>query len=140
MYMVTIPQLHVLPYIFIAGVYVNACPIITSGGPPAACRTACCTAQRVCVRACLQTYFTFCCRHCHLCTLHSVRCQIKKLSQLADLITSMTSRYFPPFALHSAAATKVSVQCTERHPSLTDTLQPNSRFRNTPIPASAADR
>jgi len=52
----------------------------------------------------------------------------------------MTSRYFPPFVFHSAAATKVSVECKGRHPSLTDTLQCNSTFRNTSIRASPAVR
>ena len=34
MHMVTIQQLHVRHYIFMVGIYVNAFPVITSGGPP----------------------------------------------------------------------------------------------------------
>jgi len=147
--------------------YVSAFPVFTSEGPPAVCMPTCCTAHRASVtgaqhsanravlwcsgqcvssvRACVPTkkYFTFRSRHCPLCTLYSVRCQIKKFSQLADLITSgkllgiiMTSRYFPPLVFHSAAATKVSVQCTERHP--IHFSPNNSTFRNTSIPASSA--
>jgi len=49
MYMVTIPQLHALSYIFMVGLYGNAFPIISSGMPPAAFRPTCCTAQRTSV-------------------------------------------------------------------------------------------
>ena len=52
MYMITIPQLHALHYIFMVCLYVSAFPIITSGGPPAARRPTSCTAQEHSLKCC----------------------------------------------------------------------------------------
>lgn len=61
MYMVTIPQPYVLHYIFMVGLYVNASPVITSGGPPFACRPTCCTAQCCGTAGCVSSAKTCLC-------------------------------------------------------------------------------